>query len=269
MYKPPGLFVIMKKDNNEINHDVSKKLIPRCLVTLFLTMNFIWGFDFGFIKYFDKKTQKRIQFVTFLINVFVMAVLSLPFCYITIEPAYAEWQLLYLLQYVIDCSVLNCTKYKLYDFIVDVSAIGFGKINKPVTLNNYCVFILPIYVFGIHLLKYMLIVYILKFEFAYFTSLLPIPCEIYGIWYFCTDLVPFVLIIIYYYIYLRVKNLSDSVHDITINTNFVLEQYEAIADCYDKIMPLYDKIVSIRYFCNRNVATKSQDARGKCSRLSL
>lgn len=245
MYKPAGLSIIMNKNNNNTNDDDSKKLIPKCLVALFLSLNFIFGFDFGFTKYFDSKTQKTAQIVTFLINIFAIALLSLPFCYINKVPMYVGWQLLYLLQYIIDCCVLNSTKYNLYDFLTDVSVIDFGKLNKSVTLSQFCAFIMIIYVFGIHMIKLVLVTYILKFEIDYLTSLLPIPCEIYVIWYFCTDLVPFVLIVIYYYIYLCLKNLKQSVNDVTISMNNVVKQYEAIADCYDKIMPLYEKIVSI------------------------
>lgn len=245
MHKPAGLFIIVKNKNNITTDDESKKPIPKSLVALFLTLNFIWGFDFGFTKYLDTKTQKLAQIVTFIINVSTIAILSLPFCYITIVPLYVGWQILYLLQYIITCFVLNGTKYKLYDFVVDVSIIDFGKMNKSVTLSNFCASIMLIYVLGIHLIKLVLIVYILKFEIGDLTSLLPIPCEIYVIWYFCTDLVPFALIVIYYYIYLCIKNLRQSVNDVTFSINDVVEKYQAIADCYDKIMPLYDKIVSI------------------------
>lgn len=255
MYKPVGFINITKKKYNNTNDNESKNLIPKCLVALFLTLNFIWGFDFGFIKYFDNKFRKTAQFITFLINVFVIAILSSPFCNIT-KSTYVEWQLMYLLQYIIDFFILNCTKYKLYDFLIDVSVIDFGKLNKSVTLNTFCGLIMITYVFGIQLIKYVLIIYITKLEIQELASLLPIPYEIYGIWYFCTDLVPFMLIVIHYYIYLCLKNLCESIHEATIGINKIIEQYTAITDCYDKIMPLCDRIVSIWNCININVAIK-------------
>lgn len=247
MYKPAGLINIMKKDANQ-NDNVSGKLIPKCLVALFLTLNFVFGFDFGFINYFDKKNQKIAQFATLLVNIHVIAMLSLPFSYITIEPVDAAWRLCGLLQYVIDFIVLNCTKYKLYNFLIDVSVIDFGKSNKFVEVNVFCGFIIIAYVFGIQIIKYAIYIYYCKNELIMDPLLLPVHYAFYGIWCNGMDLVSFTLIVIQYYIYHSLKNVNEYVRKVTVNINNVVEQYEAIVDCYDRIMPLYDKIVSIRKF---------------------
>lgn len=263
MYKPSGLLNITKKNCNITNNDDSKNPISKCLVTLFLTLNFVWGFDFGFIKYCDEKFRKAAQFITILINIFVIAILSLPFCSITVKSSYIEWQLLYLMQYIIDFFILNCTKYKFYDFLVDIGAINFGKLKKSVKINHFCGLIMIIYVFGFQLIKYVLIIYISKLEIQKLASLLPVPYAIYGIWYFCTDLVPFVLVVVHYYTYLCVKNLKDSVNEGSVGINTILEQYIAIANCYEKIMTLCDRIVSI--WNSVNIKQENyQDVRVEC-----
>lgn len=254
MYKPTGLINIMKKYNDTIDDD-SKKLIPKYLVSLFLTIHFVWGFDFGFTKHLDKKTQKTAQFITFLINILAIAILSFPASYIIERPG-VIWQLLYLLQYIIDLFILNCTKYKLYDFLIDVSVINFEKSHKSTMTKNLCAFTTIIYLFGIQLIKYVIYLYHYKNEINSVVLLLVVPYEIYGIWYYCIDFVPFALIVIYYYIYISLKNIKDSIQEVSVHISNIVEQYESIADCYDKIMPLYDNIVSIGSVCNRNSAIK-------------
>lgn len=241
MYKPAGLINIMNQ-NNENTNDVDSKeiLIPKRLIALFLTLNLIWGFDFGFMKYFNKNTQKIAQFATFLINIFVIVVLGLPCIYI--HPTYVAWLLVNLLQYIIDFVILNCTKYKLYDFLNDVSDLRNS--NKSVTINNFSIFMMMIYLFGILSMKYVLFVYQNNKDVNNFTSLLLELQYVYGIFCFCIDVVPFALIIVNYYTYLSLKNVKEAVYEVTDNISNVVDQYEAIADHYDKITPLYDKIVS-------------------------
>lgn len=254
MYKPAGLTNMMMKYNNTIGSD-SKKLIPKCLVLLFLTIHFIWGFDFGFIKHLDKKTQKAAQIVTFLVNIIAIAMLSLPARYIIENPG-VVWQLLYLLQYIIDLFILNCTKYNLYDFLIDISVINFRNSQKSTTINWFCAIMMTIYLFGIQLIKYVIYLCHYKNDISSIRSLLAVRYEIYGIWYYCIDFVPFAQIVIYYYIYISLRNIKDYVCEVNVNMNNIVEQYEDIADCYDKIMPLYDNIVSIESLFNRKFVTK-------------
>lgn len=256
MYKPAGLVNIMKKDNNNTIADDSKKLIPKCLVSFFLTIHFIWGLDFGFIKHFGKKIQKAAQFVTFILNILAISILSLPFSYVNINPSDFAWHFSCLLQYIIDIFVLNCAKYKLYDFLIDVSVIKFEKSHKSVMIDNFYGFAMIVCVFGIQIIKYIIYIFHCKNEIYSVVSLLPVPYEIFGIWYFCTDFVPFVLIVIYYYIYVNLKNIKKSVQVVTFDLNYIEEQYEGIADCYDKIMPLYDNIVSKGILFSTNTALK-------------
>lgn len=241
MYKPAGLINIMKKDNNNTIADDSKKLIPKCLVSFFLTINFIWGLDFGFLKHFDKKTQKAAQFVTFILNILAITMLSLPIGYVNIKPSHFAWHFSYLLQYIVVIFILNCTKYKLYDFLIDVSVINFKKAHKTVMINNFHGFTMIGCVFGIQIIKYM--IYIFHYKNEINSVILAVPYEIHGIWYFCIDFVPYALIIIHYYIYVNLKNIKESVYAVTFDLNNIEEQYEGIADCYDKIMSLYDNIV--------------------------
>lgn len=246
MYRPPGLIKIVDnytpKQKNNTKDDDYKKLFPKCLVALFLTLNCIWGLDFGFAKYFNKKNQTTMQFITFLVNIITIAILSQPVLYLTLEPVIAVWQLSFLFQYVVVLFILNCTKYKLYDFLIDLKK----KAKESAKMSNFCAFLLIFYISGTQFIKYVLFLFPFTIdEVAYLNSFQVLPCEISAICYIATDFVPFVLIVIYYYVFLYLKNLRESVHKITFKINIVVEQYDAVSDCYEKIMTLYDRVVSI------------------------
>lgn len=227
------------KRRNNTNDDDSKKLPPKCLVALFLTFNFVWGLDFGFIKYFDRKHQKTLQFVSFLIKIFTFTIIIEPVRHLTIEPAYALWQLLFVFQYIIILVILNGTKYTLYDFLIDVSEIGLE-------MSNLSGFIMIVYLSSITLIKHVLFVLSFLIQTSEERkSLLLVPPTVGAIWYFTNDLVPFAMIVIHYHIFLYLKNLKESIHDVKFDLKYVVDLYEAIADSYDKIMPLYDNIVSM------------------------
>lgn len=220
------------------NHsEKSNGEIPKSLICFFLTAQ-LFGIDLGFTMIL-KKFQCFVKYLTFFLAVTFLIILLAPSFNL-----YKEiWFWLNFMEYLAYLIALNITKYKAYDFIIDVNKIhgikiveqkiltGIAIVYTSATITMQVVFVTAYAVSNKNVFEE-------QFYSVYYYFIYCIPC-------LSLDFIAITKLIVIYYVYCCVKDLKQRFVSSRISLEKVAEQYTDIADVYDRMRPFYDVIVSI------------------------
>ena len=205
----------------------------------FLFLAFFWGFDFGFQKSLKIKIRKPAKVFCFIVQVVISLILL---SVVQLIFPCLRWFILFFLQYIIYLLIINTQKYTMYDFVINIYLIS--KQNMPEMNRNNHYMILFIYSHGFYILKTAMFYINCNILNNVCCHGIMTPYNIYGLFNYTTDLPSAVLVFINYYLYCCVKSLKATAEETVLNTQTLLKQYQALAECHDKIKPFYGMMVS-------------------------
>lgn len=218
-----------------------RQKIPKLLIYIFLSFNFLFGLDFGFTEWIQ---NKKFRFSVKLVkNVSAIACVSMLGIYVIDgQHSYSLWIVLNLSHYLMCFFVLSVTKYNFYDFSKDLYSVFnnciLARKDRVVTVFVMCLFV------GVAV---KIIVFIA--ECVYDGTFGEVLLYLYILPCISVDVIPLVLITTYYYINNFVTCLNEAYFRSEISLNYLENNYIAIMDCFDKIKPFYGNLVSIYCIC--------------------
>lgn len=228
------------KNNSFFFKPIRNKEIPNTITTLFLGLQLIYGFNFGFIEILDKKLQPLCKCISYFMTFVVTTLIVLPFWFGFVSDILLFLNIIALVPYVSHTIFLHITKYKLCNFIKDIRI--FERNISPnetqvgwfacLCLSLTCIFKFVAALYGCVLVRYSCANGNVAVYMLFFASSMGL------------DIIYIVQIIIYYYIYHGVKYLKRLVDDERVDLNAIRKQFVFIADCYDKVERLYGNLVS-------------------------
>lgn len=123
-----GFKAKIKKNQFYVEKKLKKKL-SNSIITFFFILQFLYGFNFGFIDLLNKKIRRFCKCITLLISLYTTAILFLASpIFLTERDIRVFWGSLVLLHYCGHMTLLNFSKYKVHNFITDIRSIYCGII---------------------------------------------------------------------------------------------------------------------------------------------
>lgn len=219
--------------------------IPLSVIVFGLTSQLCFGINFGFAAVLKKKIRKVVKYITFIVSIGYIAITIL-----LAAQLYEKSMSFFSFEYIPYFVILNTGKYTICNLVVDVSEIYIVKAGELKFLN-----ILTLY--------YTLIMFLIKTAFivvsyhmdsisVFFNLNIPY-LVLYCIPSLGLDMLAVSQIIVYYFIFIYVRDLNKTVKKFKTNLDFTEKRYKDIADCVDKIRPLYDKFVSMEFEDNTRI----------------
>lgn len=225
-----------------INEKQKKTKIPNSLKYYFIISQVFLSYDYGFVTILKKGLRAPVKFFVLLETVlyFLVLISPIPFYY----NEFSAWGPL--CEYVFNVLALRTSKYKPYDFIVDINKhIQIKYIDQKffrltsliniVIVHGTKIFITIALRFinsGANLAQHFYI----NFNWGYYIA--------YGVPCLGIDTVAVSQTIVFYYAYTCVRYLQDQLKSPDVNVNRVAQLFVNLADIYDKIRPLQNKLVS-------------------------
>lgn len=213
--------------------------LPVSILIIFLTFQFVIGFDFGFHDVLRRGIQRLFKYYSIVIYFVVFIVLGIPL--VVQETDKILFGMINLMQFVGIVISLCISKYKVYEFVIDVRAIDCNARSKENFCGVFaCVFCLLICAFNL-LVRFLL------------CSDADSGCKVLDNWLIqvlfdvfltCLDVLHVIQTLINYYTYCAVKYLKRLVENRQSDINNIRKQFTYIADCCNKIRPLYRNLVS-------------------------
>lgn len=220
-------------------HQMTK--IPTSLKYYFVTSLVLFGYDYGFIMSIKKWLQGVVKCFVFFETIFyIFTFMGTTFiCYTQI----IAWTLL--IEYLLNTLVLKCTKYKTYDFIVEMNK------HTEIFYKDRCFFYLITFINHIIVFVTKVSILISVRLFNSFT-LLGDYDQIFPWAYYIANIIPCLGVdtiainqtITFYYLYMFVRNLKDQIKTSEVDINRAAQRYVNLADIYDKVGPLQSRLVS-------------------------
>lgn len=223
-----------------------KKHIPKYLVYLFLSFNFLFGLDFGFTEWIqDRKYRFSVKLAKYLSAVICASVLGVGVT--NSEFMYNFWFCFNLLHYMMCFFVLSTTKYNLFSFSKDVCSLCSDCI--VIRKDRLTAVIVTFLFLGTGTKIIAFITECLTYGDVYVIDckMGAVPVYLYTMPCIGVDVIPLVLIISYYYVNTSITCLKEAYINAEISLDHLEKNYLAIMDCFDKIKPLYGNLVSIYY----------------------
>lgn len=233
----------LKVKINSYLQNFTKRQIPKFVSIFFLTLLFVFGYDFGFTNVISKKYRSYLKLLGTIVFILTVVLLIIPAFYY-LDSATLGFFHVTCLQYTIHGFLLYITKYNVHDFITEIYKIH-NKIYDKEFIFLSCV------------LAYNLITWILKMLVCFTQCALSgdsstscidiisiVPLYFYCITFPALDLVAVAQIVIYYYIYASLKFLRQLMEKKCIDLSNARHQFVMIEDCCDKISALYENLVS-------------------------
>lgn len=220
-----------------------EKEVPLTLF-VFFSILFALGFDFGFSNFLKKNVQCVATFFCHFMSILIITAIFIQIVYKTetAQLSASTWLICGLIQYSFHVIFLHFSNYNLYNFIRDMYSLDI--ITK--LIKN------PDKVFVNRLLLFFCNSYIVRGTFCYLLctsetnecETLYVPGHIYCILITSLNIITMVQMIIYFYIYLAVKNLNVALVNKDKDIKWARIQFTALADICDKITPTYGRLVS-------------------------
>lgn len=206
---------------------------PSKILCAFLFFLYLVGFDFGFVKYLNR----RIRFVatTFSLTINVITAISIVI-YLVYNGNDIFWYLLTFFYYCVGILVQKTSKYNLYDLIIDIINIDKRIAVPKINLILFC----TLFVVTLH-------ISIITGHCIYLgPDCIKFKRICYTIGIVCRDITSVVLFLIYYYIYRFVKIFKELIKSSQITINLMQQNYIKVCNFFDKIRLLYDKLVRVQ-----------------------
>lgn len=225
-----------------VNEKQKKTQIPNSLKYYFVISQVLLSYDYGFITVLKKGLRAPVKRFVLLETCFYLLILisPIPFYY----DEFSAWGPLF--EYVFNVWVLRSTKYKPYDFIVDINKhirikyvdqkfFRLTSLINIVIVHGTKIFITIALRFinsGSNLTQH----FYTKFNWGYYIA--------YGIPCLGIDTIAVCQTVLFYYAYACIRNLQDRLKSSEVDINRVARLFVNLADIYDKIRPLQNKLVS-------------------------
>lgn len=216
------------------------KRISNTIVTLFLGLQLIYGFNFGFIEALNKKFRPLCQCISYFMTFVVTSFIVLPFWIGFDDNITFLFNIIAIVAYVGHNFFLHINKYKLYYFIKDIRIVAEDLHSKEQLIGwvaYLCMFITCVFKF----LTALYACLVAKHSCAKSNTTIFI---LYVASSMGLDVMFVVQIIIYYYIYNGVKQLKRLIDEKQEDLDDVRKQFVLIADRSDEISILYGNLVS-------------------------
>lgn len=233
------VFSVPTKRNPFILKSMRNNKIPNTIVTLFLGLQLIYGFNFGFIDILNKKLRSLCQCVSYVMTFFVATFIVLPFWYGFADDISFFYNILAAIHYVGVMISLHVSKYKVYNFIKDVRILEDECSNEKRLgwAASLCVFMIFVCKIVAHFYACML--------FRNFCANGNVPVYmLYVASSICLEIIYIVQVVLYCYVYNTVNYLKRLVDDSRLDLRAIRKQFSLLADCCDKLTTVYGNLVS-------------------------
>lgn len=239
---PKVVHITLKSFKIIVNEKQKKTKIPNSLKYYFVISQVLLSYDYGFITVLKKGLRAPVRRFVLLETFFYLLVLISPIPFYYNE--FSAWGPL--CEYVFNVWTLRISKYKPYDFIVDVNKhIQIKYIDQKFFRLTSLINIIIVHGSKIFITIALRFVssgpnltqhFYRNFNWGYYIA--------YGIPCLGIDTVAVSQTIVFYYAYTYVRNLRDQLKSSEVNINRVAQLFVNLADIYDKIRPLQNKLVS-------------------------
>lgn len=214
--------------------------ISNTIVTLFVGLELIYGFNFGFIDTLNKKLRPWCRCISNFMTLVVTIFIVLPFWFGFDDNLILFFNIFTIIPHIGHSIFLHVNKYKLYNFIKDIRIIAEDVCSSERRIGwiaYLCLFLTCIFKF----VACLYACFISRYSCAKgnTTVFMLYVASSMGL-----DVMYIVQITIYFYIYNTVKHLKRLINDESPDLNTVRKHYVFIADCSDKIETLYGNLVS-------------------------
>lgn len=237
--------MIENKFNIVKGSENSKQPIPKILIVCFLSTHFAFGLNFGFSKILKETFQCLANCFCCFLSIFFITAIIIQVVFKAGDGTLTGslWLINGLVQYSLHAGVLHCSKYNLYNFIVDIYSVEINILGNKKKDNLFV---------NLNTIIFM-IVYAIKSSLCYMLcetnkvicATHYVPGYVYCIVLMALDVITLVQILIYYYVYKVAKYLKVSLEDKDIK--WVRKQFTAVADICNKISPIYERLVSTMF----------------------
>lgn len=229
-----------KKNTFFIEKKIKKKL-PNSITTFFLLMQFIYGFNFGFINILNKKIRNFCKLISLFICLCTSAIILL--CTPIFMPEWTirvYWGSLCFVQYCGHTILLNFAKYKVYNFVTDVRSVGDGityskehKMGLFACITFGCLFVITVMASVVVCIKTKLAC-VLDNQLVTAIHMIPLV----GL-----DAIVLVELLVNFYTYFAVIYLAALAGSEEVS--FIRKQFLRITECCEKFGKCYENLVSI------------------------
>lgn len=218
-----------------------KKQIPNSIMTFFLIMQYMYGFDFGFNRVSNKKLRRLCKLITLLICLYTSVILLLP------TPIFASnWNIkslggyMYFVQYCGHIILLYFSKYNVYNFVSDIRSVDDGIIyNKEHKIG--CIALIVFASWFVMTMSLSALICLLTNAGCWVDN-----NRVNVIYVICAtgiDAIVLVQLIANFYTYYAVTYLVGLVGK--EKTSLIRKQYLRVSECCEKFGGFYEKFVSI------------------------
>lgn len=215
--------------------------LPRSILIIFLTFQFVIGFDFGFHGVLKRGIRRFFKYYSRVVCFAAFIVLGIPII-IYHDSVQLIFAMINLMQFAGSVLSLFIAKYNVYDFITDIRALDCS-VRRKETFGGVsaCAFCILIFTFNL----------VVRFVIC---SIASNGCRMIENWavqllldvfMMCLDVLHVAQSLVNYYAYCAAKCLKYLVDIKKSDTHDIRQQFIYIADCCDKIRPLYGNLVSV------------------------
>lgn len=222
-------FFVKKKPNNKL---------PNSLITYFLIMQFVYGFNFGFIDILNRKIRNFCKHLSLLVCLYNIIVLFIPVSELFLNLRLVRF-LLYFSRYCGHIILLNFSKYKVYNFITDIRSICVDNIHLKERKIGWCTCIFFWLYFIVSMTVTVGMCIITNRAWLVDNRLLHI---LYQIVIIGLDVIVVVQLILNTYTYYAVIDLEELAEN--ENVTFIKKQFICISEYCEKIAGHYGNLVS-------------------------
>lgn len=202
----------------------------------FLILHIMFGQDFGFGNLFKKKTASLLKYYSTILTLMSFAILMWPF-----KIGYQEvWYWCTIIHCVFNFCILKTAKYSVYNFLFDMHAAERIVVLEKETFGV----LISVYALTMFIAKDIIFAIFCMFDLNLYCQFNHFYFAFYAICCHAVDLMHETQIVVYFYIYAYVKNMKRCLED-DRDINKLVERYDKIFDCQDKIRRLRDYFVSI------------------------
>lgn len=219
-----------------------KRKIPKSLIFFSLISQLCFGIDFGFAVLLKKQFRSLVQRSTICISTMYIIVLAIPIRYM-----YANiWFWYTFLEYTLSVVFLNYSKYNVYNYVKDLSDIYIitrveRKVLQFIYIYNGVVTLI---------IKMTFIIARCFFEPKNCTQVNYTYFVFYWLPNIGLDMIGIIQIVIFYYLFCCIRNVKETFKHFEVDSNMIAKRYAAVADCFDRLIPLHDNLVNIKDFFN-------------------
>lgn len=235
--KPNSENMQVKRMKNNYLGNSSK--IPKSVRIFFLVLHLMFGQDFGFGNLFKKKTATFVKYYSKLIALTMTIILVLPFKL----AGYEVWYWCTVAECVVNFCILKTAKYTVFNLLCDIHTAERIDVIEKETFGV----VTSVYVISMFILKGYVVAMRCVFDNNLYCEMMNYTyVALYALCCNALDFMPEAQIVVRFYIYAYVNNIERSL-DQDQDMNKLIEKYNKIANCQDKIRRLCDYFVSTIY----------------------